>query len=1136
MFLALTLVLPLTAAGAGASYPDTEHDWAAEAINRWSDYQIVTGFEDGTFRPSASVTRAEAAAILSRLLFLQERSELSCSDVQETDWAYDSLAKCAAAGILEITDGKCTPTAPLTRQEAVIMLARALKVSTEAAGAERFTDSARISPQARGFVNAFANHGYLHGYTDGSFRPNASISRAEFLTILDNMVGYYFNEPGSYTLTGNQIAIVNSGNVTLDQCDFSGIILETPLAKYDSSLVAAARTGTYIGQDNGQGIVSYKGIRFAQAERWQTAELVADSTDLYEAYTYGPAAYQDPDFGWNTLLPAGVSEDCLNLNLYTNSTSTSDKKAVMVWVCGGANQVGSNVGYEGEEYDGTTLVTENPDVILVAINYRAGVFGTLDLSSLEGYDEETYRYSNNLARLDIQTALQWINGNISAFGGDPDNVTVFGYSFGSANSTALLLMESAHPYFDKVIGQSSVSVDNNFGFITMDDAAEAACTFFEATGVKTMEDALALTSEEVLAGSAAVANMNFSELTQFGTYTNSDAKIFSPVCDGIVLPLDPDQAYLDGIAREKKIMIGTTYGEYDPNMARAGISEDMDACRQYVLDRNLNKLTGKHDLIDRYVSNYSDERSSFNAYRDLMCDMYQRVPVALLATVQSLYNDVYLYNYNWMPEGSTNRAPHGAEVLAIFDQDDAIPENLQLAMRKAWCNFALYGDPNNEYLGTEWKPYNYNDRYTMMLEEKCRLVDGLRRDDFDLLIPLFDLFEDVEQLLSDKSAIVQAKTGTYIGTHDTENGVLSYKGIQYATAERWQLPEIVPNSEAYRLATQFGPGPMQNLYNGWGTLCETISEDCLNLNIYTSDDGKTGKPVMVWFYGGAQQCGCNIGYEGEEYDGTALITENPDIIIVTPNYRTGFWGSVDLSVLSGASDTYQYSNNLARMDLLQSLKWIKENISAFGGDPNNVTIFGQSAGSNNITCLMLMEEAQGYFNKAICESSFALDISLTSREAAQIASRAFFKQLGVNTVEEALSKSKEDLLAAQIAIVEGGSASADGSSAFAEVESKLLSPVVDNVVIKDDYWETFLSGKYLKDVKVILGTNEGEYDQQFRRWSDEKDWDQALTFTVEQNWGKLSDRGWNKDYAQQYIDTYLSNYSDERTFSMPAGT
>ena len=372
----------------------------------------------------------------------------------------------------------------------------------------------------------------------------------------------------------------------------------------------------------------------------------------------------------------------------------------------------------------------------------------------------------------------------------------------------------------------------------------------------------------------------------------------------------------------------------------------------------------------------------------------------------------------------------------------------------------------------------------------------------------------------EKDVKAVCKNGTYIGFR--EDGILKFLGIPFARAKRWQrpCPPETTSEEIYE-AFSFGPAPWQDPD---AIVLKERSEDCLNLNLYTADLSTPKKAVMVWITGGAQITACNAGIlnlDGSRmyYDPSTMIRENPDILILSINYRVGFWGSICLDWLWDMKEEYRYSGNLARLDILEALKWIRANIEGFGGDPDNVTLYGQSAGSNNITSLLFMEEALPYFKNAICESSFAMDISMTMKKDAEKIARAFFEKLGVSSLQEALEKSNEALYKAQVEMNE-----AAGPAPYPGTESKFLSTVVDGVSIKEDYWDALMSGA-LKGKTLIFGTNSGEYDQQFEPFVQGSDAAGARAMVVSHNWGKLDKE---KGSHPEYLDQYLSHHKDER--------
>lgn len=376
-------------------------------------------------------------------------------------------------------------------------------------------------------------------------------------------------------------------------------------------------------------------------------------------------------------------------------------------------------------------------------------------------------------------------------------------------------------------------------------------------------------------------------------------------------------------------------------------------------------------------------------------------------------------------------------------------------------------------------------------------------------------------------ASVIAENGTYAGYRNAD-GICRFLGIPFGRARRWErAQDVETTTEDVVWADRCGPAPWQE-HSG---LSVPVSEDCLNLNLYVRNMEQSGKAVLVWIYGGAQVAGSNIGPDagGEPLlDAGRIVEENPDILVVVPNYRVGVWGSLNLSVLDGYNETYRSGSNLARLDIVQCLKWVRRNIAAFGGDCEKVTLAGQSAGSANISSLLLMKEAKGLFRRVICESSFAMDLSLTSEKESAAVAKAYFKSLGVHTMEQALSLPDEALLAAQEKLT---GVSAGGSPAVSGTVSKLFSPVVDGAVITEDYWD-YLMHEGCRRVDFMGGTNEGEYDRQFEPFSKSGDEAAALQMLLDHCRGKLRPECGGDDrllqkYLEQRKDTNrLTAYQD----------
>ena len=229
-------------------------------------------------------------------------------------------------------------------------------------------------------------------------------------------------------------------------------------------------------------------------------------------------------------------------------------------------------------------------------------------------------------------------------------------------------------------------------------------------------------------------------------------------------------------------------------------------------------------------------------------------------------------------------------------------------------------------------------------------------------------------IATNAQGVVHTTSGQVAGY--IENDIYIYKGIPYAKAERF-MPPMAPDAwEGIRSSRAYGPTCPQAKRMGWYSDESAFSfnwddgfpdEDCLRVNVWTPgvDDGKK-RPVMVWLHGGGYAAGS--GQELPSYDGTNMAKEH-DVVVVTLNHRLNVLGFLDLSSF-GAK--YAKSGNVGLMDLVVALQWVHDNIGAFGGDPANVTIFGQSGGGGKVSTLLATPSANGLFHKAIVQSGSML--------------------------------------------------------------------------------------------------------------------------------------------------------------------
>ena len=214
--------------------------------------------------------------------------------------------------------------------------------------------------------------------------------------------------------------------------------------------------------------------------------------------------------------------------------------------------------------------------------------------------------------------------------------------------------------------------------------------------------------------------------------------------------------------------------------------------------------------------------------------------------------------------------------------------------------------------------------------------------------------------------VVETKAGKLRGT--ITEGTYIFRGITYAAAKRFHMPEPAAPWEGIRDACNYGyvcpvlrrSGVSQQF--GSRPQYYPESEDCLSLNVWTqSIDPEAKRPVLIWIHGGGFRAGSSVDYgcDGEE------MSKFGDVVVVSLNHRLNVLGYLDLSAYG---EEYRHSGNLGQADIVEALKWVRDNIAAFGGDPDNVTVFGQSGGGSKITTLMQMPAADGLFHKAIMMS------------------------------------------------------------------------------------------------------------------------------------------------------------------------
>jgi para-nitrobenzyl esterase len=299
--------------------------------------------------------------------------------------------------------------------------------------------------------------------------------------------------------------------------------------------------------------------------------------------------------------------------------------------------------------------------------------------------------------------------------------------------------------------------------------------------------------------------------------------------------------------------------------------------------------------------------------------------------------------------------------------------------------------------------------------------------------------------------LVTTSYGTLRGTE--EGGVSVFRGIPYARLPvgllRFRTPERPEPWTDERDATRFGPAAPQAqspIGDLLGISVTETDEDCLSLNVWTPamDDGR--RPVMLWLHGGAFVIGA--GSQGS-YNG-ARLSRRGDVVVVTINYRLGALGFLRSEALGS-------TGNEAILDQVAALEWVRDEIAAFGGDPNNVTEFGESAGSVSIGALLLMPRARGLFHRAIMQSG-SLDLFTTPKRAEAVA-HAVLADLGIDPADAARLREfpVEEVLAAQ-------------NRATPRSAGVSYAPIADGESIPEAPFEAVARGD-AADVPLLIGTN-----------------------------------------------------------------
>jgi para-nitrobenzyl esterase len=491
-------------------------------------------------------------------------------------------------------------------------------------------------------------------------------------------------------------------------------------SRQEASPIVETASGRVSGLTT-DGVHVFKGIPYGAptsgVNRFMPPHKPAPWTGVRECVAYAgrspqaPAAPQRPELAtvWGPVDTLPVGEDCLTLHVWTPGLDNG-RRPVMVWLHGGAFSYGSA---NSPRYDSTRLAGRN-DVVVVAVNHRLNIFGHLDLSA----HGDRFAQSGNAGVLDLVQALQWVRDHAARFGGDPDNVTIFGQSGGGGKVCALLAMPQAQGLFHKAIVQSG-----------------ASARFAERERTTRLADAVL---KHLDVGAEQLQNLPLDKLSEAVAPTQKtlprprypllDRYNFGPVIDGTVLPrqpFDPATSASDNVP----VMVGDTKDE-----SAIFLAPDDAVWNRTLSDADLRKrieaIAG--DAAVPLLACYAGANPAERLITATTASNFG-VRSILLAERRSARNKapLWMYNFAWETPAFDGRlkACHSVEVPFVFDTLQVIgdrhhkPGAQALADRvsRTWATFARTGK-------ADWAPYTPDKRATMVFDDDPRTVEDPGRD------------------------------------------------------------------------------------------------------------------------------------------------------------------------------------------------------------------------------------------------------------------------------------------------------------------------------------------------------------------------------------------------------------------------